>query len=80
LSGNSATGRWGLSYPFIILWATFLNGFFEQYFVRSTRSVLPALFGALAPGTDPDRMKGALYLLWDKGIGVPLSSLQVSIF
>jgi hypothetical protein len=38
------------------------------------------VFNALAPGSDPDRMKGALYLLWDKGIGMPLSSLHLSIF
>lgn len=38
------------------------------YFVRSTRFALPTLFDALAKGTDPDRMKGALYILWSKGI------------
>lgn len=38
------------------------------YFVRSTRFILPILFGALAKGNDPDRMKGALYVLWNKGI------------
>jgi hypothetical protein len=27
------------------------------------------MFDALAPGTDPDRMKGALYVLWSKGTG-----------
>ncbi|EIN13635.1 hypothetical protein PUNSTDRAFT_94829 [Punctularia strigosozonata HHB-11173 SS5] len=37
------------------------------YFVRSTRFALPALLDALAKGTDPDRMKGALYVLWNKG-------------
>ncbi|OCH96671.1 ARM repeat-containing protein [Obba rivulosa] len=37
------------------------------YFVRSTRFCLPYLFQALAKGTDPDRMKGALYALWNKG-------------
>ncbi|EMD41612.1 hypothetical protein CERSUDRAFT_110183 [Gelatoporia subvermispora B] len=37
------------------------------YFVRSTRFCLPRLFQALAKGTDPDRMKGALYVLWNKG-------------
>ncbi|KDQ54780.1 hypothetical protein JAAARDRAFT_134622 [Jaapia argillacea MUCL 33604] len=37
------------------------------YYVRSTRMTLPALFDALVKGTDPDRMKGALYLLWNKG-------------
>ncbi|KAH9937428.1 ARM repeat-containing protein [Fomitopsis serialis] len=38
------------------------------YFVRSTRLCLPHFFGALAKGTDPDRMKGALHVLWNKGI------------
>lgn len=33
------------------------------------RHCLPLLFNALAKGTDPDRMKGALYVLWNKGIG-----------
>jgi hypothetical protein len=31
--------------------------------------MLPALFNALAKGNDPDRMKGALYVLWNKGTG-----------
>jgi hypothetical protein len=39
-----------------------------QYFLRSTRYCLPKLFGALAKGSDADRMKGALYVLWNKGI------------
>ncbi|TFY56124.1 hypothetical protein EVJ58_g7830 [Rhodofomes roseus] len=38
------------------------------YFVRSTKLCLPYVFGALAKGTDPDRMKGALHVLWNKGI------------
>ncbi|EPQ60983.1 hypothetical protein GLOTRDRAFT_53630 [Gloeophyllum trabeum ATCC 11539] len=38
------------------------------YYVRSTRFMLPTLFGALTRGNDPDRMKGALYVLWNKGI------------
>ncbi|KAF9535499.1 hypothetical protein CPB83DRAFT_841859 [Crepidotus variabilis] len=38
------------------------------YFVRSTRYILPTLFKALEKGTDPDRMKGALYILWNKGV------------
>ncbi|KAF5337321.1 hypothetical protein D9611_003207 [Ephemerocybe angulata] len=38
------------------------------HFVRSTRLVLPIIFNALGKGTDPDRMKGALYMLWVKGI------------
>jgi proteasome activator subunit 4 len=47
----------------------------QQYFVRSTRFILPILFDALAKGNDPDRMKGALYVLWNKGIGWFLSLL-----
>ncbi|KAF5356022.1 hypothetical protein D9756_004202 [Leucocoprinus leucothites] len=38
------------------------------YYVRSTRLVLPTLYNALGKGNDPDRMKGALYILWNKGI------------
>ncbi|KAL4264291.1 BLM10 family protein [Pleurotus pulmonarius] len=38
------------------------------YYVRSTRMILPHLFNALAKGNDPDRMKGALYVLGNKGI------------
>ena len=38
-----------------------------QYFVRSTRFTLPYLFRALEKNADPDRMKGALYVLWNKG-------------
>ncbi|KIY51336.1 hypothetical protein FISHEDRAFT_37321 [Fistulina hepatica ATCC 64428] len=37
------------------------------YFIRSTRLVLPAIFEALVKGNDPDRMKGALYMLGNKG-------------
>ncbi|KAJ3798132.1 hypothetical protein GGU11DRAFT_782291 [Lentinula aff. detonsa] len=37
-------------------------------YVRSTRSTLPILLNALTKGNDPDRMKGALYVLGDKGI------------
>ena len=40
-----------------------------QYYVRSTKLVLPAVYDALAKGSDPDRMKGALYIMWSKGIG-----------
>ncbi|KAG5636751.1 hypothetical protein H0H81_006970 [Sphagnurus paluster] len=40
----------------------------ELYYVRSTRYTLPVLFDALTKGSDPDRMKGALYVLWNKGI------------
>ncbi|KAJ3537454.1 hypothetical protein NMY22_g5581 [Coprinellus aureogranulatus] len=39
----------------------------SSHFVRSTKLVLPILFDALKKGNDPDRMKGALYLLWIKG-------------
>ncbi|CAA7258771.1 unnamed protein product [Cyclocybe aegerita] len=38
------------------------------YYVRSTRLILPSLFKALEKGNDPDRIKGALYILWNKGI------------
>jgi hypothetical protein len=41
----------------------------QQYYVRSTRLVLPTLYDALGKGNDPDCMKGALYILWNKGIG-----------
>ncbi|KAJ2996608.1 hypothetical protein NUW54_g7221 [Trametes sanguinea] len=37
------------------------------YFVRSTRFTLPYLFRALETKNDPDCMKGALYVLWNKG-------------
>ncbi|KAF8078288.1 hypothetical protein FPV67DRAFT_1663041 [Lyophyllum atratum] len=40
----------------------------SAYYVRSTRYILPTLFNALGKGSDPDRMKGALYVLWNKGI------------
>ncbi|KAJ6604293.1 hypothetical protein DFH09DRAFT_1300536 [Mycena vulgaris] len=38
------------------------------YYLRSTRYVLPTLLSALGKGNDPDRMKGALYILGNKGI------------
>ncbi|KAH8835430.1 hypothetical protein DL96DRAFT_1675460 [Flagelloscypha sp. PMI_526] len=38
-----------------------------SYYIRSTRLALPILFGALAKGNEPDRMKGALYILRNKG-------------
>lgn len=41
---------------------------FGQYYLRSTRYCLPRLFQALGKGEDADRMKGALYVLWNKGI------------
>ncbi|KAI0702440.1 ARM repeat-containing protein [Cytidiella melzeri] len=37
------------------------------YFLRSGRYCMPTLLKALEKGTDPDRMKGALYVLWNKG-------------
>ncbi|KAJ8084329.1 Proteasome activator BLM10 [Marasmius tenuissimus] len=37
-------------------------------FVRSTRFALPTLLQALSKGNDPDRMKGALYVISNKGI------------
>ncbi|KAF8887975.1 hypothetical protein CPB84DRAFT_1684385 [Gymnopilus junonius] len=46
------------------------------YYVRSTRYILPALFKALEKGNDPDRMKGALYILGNKGIGNSTMSYQ----
>lgn len=46
-----------------------------QYYLRSTRYSLPKLLQALSKGADPDRMKGALYLLWNKGIGESNNSL-----
>ncbi|KAA1468528.1 hypothetical protein DENSPDRAFT_833844 [Dentipellis sp. KUC8613] len=38
------------------------------YYIRSTRFILDPVFNALAKGTDPDRMKGALYILCNKGL------------
>ncbi|KAH9081608.1 hypothetical protein EDB83DRAFT_2512470 [Lactarius deliciosus] len=40
------------------------------YYVRSTKLILPSVYDALSKGSDPDRMKGALYILWSKGIAV----------
>ncbi|KAK7468647.1 Proteasome activator BLM10 [Stygiomarasmius scandens] len=37
-------------------------------YTRSTRATLPVLLSALSKGNDPDRMKGALYVLSHKGI------------
>ncbi|KAI0343973.1 ARM repeat-containing protein [Trametopsis cervina] len=37
------------------------------YFLRSGRYCMPTLLKALDKGADPDRMKGALYVLWNKG-------------
>lgn len=38
-----------------------------QHYIRSTRFCLPHLLNALSKDTDPDRMKGALYVLSSKG-------------
>ncbi|KAJ7293229.1 hypothetical protein C8J57DRAFT_19449 [Mycena rebaudengoi] len=46
--------------------AIFVN--VSGYYLRSTRYALPKLLDALRKGNDPDRMKGALYLLANKGI------------
>jgi hypothetical protein len=46
-----------------------------QYYVRSTKLILPSVFNALRKGSDPDRMKGALYILWSKGIGQVFSCI-----
>ncbi|KAJ2928817.1 hypothetical protein H1R20_g8194, partial [Candolleomyces eurysporus] len=37
------------------------------HYMRSTRLILPRVFDALGKGNDPDSMKGALYVLWNKG-------------
>ncbi len=39
-----------------------------QTFARSTRFCLPQLINNLKPGTQPDRMKGALHTLGNKAI------------
>ncbi|KAG2149717.1 armadillo-type protein [Suillus cothurnatus] len=36
-------------------------------YVRATRYILPSIFNALSKGNDPDRIKGALYVLGNKG-------------
>lgn len=38
------------------------------------------MLGALEKGTDPDRMKGALYVLWNKGTGMRLQLLEFSYY
>ncbi|KAN0100847.1 hypothetical protein V8E55_000831, partial [Tylopilus felleus] len=38
------------------------------YYVRSTRYILPTMFDSLSKGNNPDRMKGALYVLGNKGM------------
>jgi hypothetical protein len=37
--------------------------------------ILPSVFDALVKGSDPDRMKGALYILWSKGLGLSIHNL-----
>lgn len=41
-----------------------------QSYVRATRYILPSIFNALSKGNDPDRIKGALYVLGNKGTGM----------
>ncbi|KAG2062138.1 hypothetical protein BDR06DRAFT_978583 [Suillus hirtellus] len=41
-------------------------------YVRATRYILPSIFNALSKGNDPDRIKGALYVLGNKGTEPPL--------
>ncbi|KAG1757297.1 hypothetical protein EDB19DRAFT_1924203 [Suillus lakei] len=36
-------------------------------YVRATRYILPSIFNALSKGNDPDRIKGGLYVLGNKG-------------
>ncbi|KAG1755009.1 uncharacterized protein EDB91DRAFT_1096702 [Suillus paluster] len=36
-------------------------------YVRATRYIMPSIFNALSKGNDPDRIKGALYVLGHKG-------------
>ncbi|KAJ7596682.1 hypothetical protein C8J56DRAFT_918063 [Mycena floridula] len=49
------------------------------YYTRSTRSIIPTLLDALAKGSDPDRMKGALYILSDKDHGSHTRYLQAAL-
>ena len=44
------------------------------------RYILPSLFKALEKGTDPDKMKGALYVLWNKGTSMLFGPEKVSAF
>jgi proteasome activator subunit 4 len=41
-----------------------------QSYVRATRYIMPSIFNALSKGNDPDRIKGALYVLGNKGTGM----------
>ena len=54
-----------------------------QYYMRTNRIVLPKVFNALAKGTDPDLMKGALYVLGTKRttgyIAAGMSSMHVLV-
>ncbi|KIJ68675.1 hypothetical protein HYDPIDRAFT_106916 [Hydnomerulius pinastri MD-312] len=47
------------------------------YYVRATRYILPTMFNALTRGTNPDRMKGALYVLGNKGTAAYTMADQV---
>ncbi|KIK95621.1 hypothetical protein PAXRUDRAFT_826811 [Paxillus rubicundulus Ve08.2h10] len=47
------------------------------YYVRSTRYILPTMFNALTRGNSPDRMKGALYVLGNKGTAAYTMADQV---
>ncbi|KAH7927359.1 hypothetical protein BV22DRAFT_1031842 [Leucogyrophana mollusca] len=47
------------------------------YYVRSTRLVLPSMFAALTKGNSPDRIKGALYFLGNKGTAAYAMTDQV---
>jgi proteasome activator subunit 4 len=40
-----------------------------QSYVRATRYIMLTIFNALSKGNDPDRIKGALYVLGNKGTG-----------
>ncbi|KAF9243864.1 hypothetical protein BU15DRAFT_71975 [Melanogaster broomeanus] len=47
------------------------------YYVRSTRYILPTMFNALVRGNNADRMKGALYVLGNKGTAAYTMADQV---
>lgn len=51
-----------------------------QYYVRSTRITLNVLLDSLVKGTDPDRMKGALNILGDKGTGTEFASARQCLY
>lgn len=41
-----------------------------QYYLRAKKLILPSVYEALKKGNEPDRMKGALYILSDKTFGL----------